>query len=291
MGIKTVNAALVLKIIKKILFLILGVVLVAIGLEQFLVPNQIIDGGVVGISIITSYLTKLPLGIFIFILNLPFLYFGYKKLGKNFLLSSLFSITLLSIMVTIFHHFPKFTDDLLLACIFGGLIIGIGLGIIFRNNGSLDGTEIVAMACSKKISFSVGEIIMFFNVFILGSAGLVFGWDRAMYSLIAYFIIFKTIDVVLEGLDESKSVIIISETPDKIAKTIMNRLHKGVTYIEGSGAYTGEYRKIIFCVITRLELAELKNLVFEIDPAAFIAIENVHEVTGGQVKKKKLILK
>ncbi len=130
---------------------------------------------------------------------------------------------------------------------------------------------------------------MFFNIFILGSAGLVFGWDRAMYSLIAYFIIFKTIDVVLEGLDESKSVIIVSESPDDIAENIMTRLKKGVTYIEGSGAYTGEYRKIVFCVVTRLELAELKNLVFEIDPTAFIAIENVHEVTGGQVKNTKFV--
>lgn len=279
-----------LKLIKKALFLSLGVVLVAIGLEQFLVPNNIIDGGIVGVSIITSYLTQLPLGLFIFTLNLPFLYFGYKTLGKSFLLSSLFSIALLSIMVTLFHNFPKATDDLLLSCIFGGIIIGIGLGIIFRNNGSLDGTEIVAIAFSKKISFSVGEIIMFFNIFILGSAGLVFGWDRAMYSLIAYFIIFKTIDIVLAGLDESKSVIIVSESPQHVAESIMSTLHKGVTYIEGSGAYTGEYRKIVFCVISRLELAELKRLVFEIDPAAFIAIENVHEVTGGQVKNKKPLI-
>jgi len=280
-----------MKLIRKILFLSIGVILVAIGLEQFLVPNNIIDGGIVGISIITSYLTKLPLGLFIFFLNIPFLYFGYRHLGKSFLFSSLFSIGFLSIAVTVLHHFPRVTEDLLLSCIFGGIIIGIGLGIIFRNSGSLDGTEIVAMTVSRKISFSVGEIIMFFNVFILGTAGLVFGWDRAMYSLIAYYIIFKTIDTVLEGLDESKSIIIITDYYEEISNAIMNTLERGVTLIEGQGGYTKEPKKIIFCVITRLELAEMKHIVSEIDPNAFIAIENVHEVSGGRLAKKNQLLK
>lgn len=286
-----VQAASSFSIIKKVIFLTIGVVLVAFGLEQFLVPNNIIDGGIVGVSIITSYLTKLPLGLFIFFFNLPFLYFGFRHLGKNFLYSSLFSIGLLAMVVSIFHHFPSVTHDLLLSSIFGGIIIGIGLGIIFRNNGSLDGTEIVAITFSRRISFSVGEIIMFFNVFILGSAGVVFGWDRAMYSLIAYFIIFKTIDVVLDGLDESKSVIIVSDYYEEIALGIMQHLERGVTYIDGQGGYTKEPKKIIFCVITRLEMAELKHLISEIDPSAFIAIENVHEVSGGVIKKKKPLLK
>ncbi|OGI01163.1 MAG: hypothetical protein A2Y25_09025 [Candidatus Melainabacteria bacterium GWF2_37_15] len=276
---------------RRIFFLCVGVILVAIGLEQFLVPNNIIDGGIVGISIITSYVTKLPLGMFIILFNLPFLFFGYKHLGKTFLFSSLFSIGFLSIAVTFLHHFPKVTGDLLLSCIFGGIIIGIGLGIIFRNSGSLDGTEIVAMTISKKISFSVGEIIMFFNIFILGSAGVVFGWDRAMYSLIAFFIIFKTIDMVLEGLDESKSIIIVSDYYEEIASAIMTHLERGVTFIEGQGGYTKEPKKIIFCVITRLELAEMKHLVSEIDPKAFMAIENVHEVSGGRLHKTNQLLK
>lgn len=277
--------------IKRVFFLAIGVVLVAIGLEQFLVPNNIIDGGIIGVSIITSYLTKMPLGLFVFFFNIPFLYFGYRHLGKSFLFSSLFAIGFLAIMVTIMHHFPKITEDLLLSCIFGGIIIGIGLGIIFRNSGSLDGTEIVALTISRKISFSVGEIIMFFNIFILGTAGLVFGWDRAMYSLIAYYIIFKTIDIVLEGLDESKSIIIVTDYYDEIANAIMQQLERGVTLIEGQGGYTREPKKIIFCVITRLELAEMKHIVSEIDPNAFIAIENVHEVSGGKLTKKNNLFK
>ena len=272
-------------LIKKFVFLSLGTTFVAFALELFLIPNNIIDGGIVGISIIFSYLFKMPLGLFIFTLNLPFLVFGYNKLGKNFILTSLYCITLLSIMVNFIHGKPSITGDLLLACVFGGLILGIGLGIILRNNGSLDGTEIIAVSLNKKVSFSIGEIIMFFNMFILGSAGFVFGWDRAMYSLLAYFIIFKTVDVVIEGLDESKSVIIISDKYEEIAQGIITRFERGVTYIKGKGVYSGEDKKIIFCVITRLELANLKNFVLEVDPSAFMAIENVHEVEGGMVKR------
>lgn len=275
------------RFITKFFILTIGILLVSVGLELFLIPNNIIDGGVVGISIISSYLTKMPLGVFIFSLNIPFLVFGYKKLGTNFILTSLYCIILLSITVGFFHGKESATHDLLLACIFGGIIIGTGLGMILRNNGSLDGTEIVAVILNKKTGFSIGEIIMIVNFFILGSAGFIFGWDRAMYSLITFFIIFKTVDVVMEGFNESKSVIIISKKYKEIAKVIIENLGRGVTYIEGQGVYTGEPRKIVFCVITRLELASLKDHIHKIDPSAFIAIENVHEVHGGLVKKSK----
>lgn len=275
------------QVIKKAVLLSFGVTLVAIALELFLIPNNIIDGGVVGISIISSYLSKLSLGLFIFVFNLPFLIFGYKKLGKNFVLTSLYCIILLSILVNFIQDKPAITGDLLLSCVFGGIILGTGLGLILRNNGSLDGTEMLAVALNKKTCFSVGEIIMFFNIFILSSAGFVFGWDRAMYSLLAYFIIFKTVDVVIEGLDESKSVIIISDKYEEIAQGIMSRFEIGVTYIEGQGAYSGEYKRLIFCVTTRLELSNLKDYVLSVDPSAFIAVENVHEFEGGQVKRLK----
>lgn len=273
------------KLIQKTIFLSFGVTLVAIALEFFLIPNNIIDGGIVGISIMSSYIFKLPLGLFIFGLNIPFLILGYKKLGKSFIVISFFCITLLSILVSFIHKKSTFTDDVLLACIFGGIILGLGLGLILRNNGSLDGTEIVAILLNKKTGFSVGEIIMFINLFILGSAGFVFGWDRAMYSLLAYFIIFKTVDIVIEGLDESKSIIIISDKFEEIAQGIMKDFQRGVTYIDGQGAYSGEQKKIIFCVVSRLELAKLKNFVLELDEMAFMAIENVHEVEGGMVKR------
>lgn len=272
---------------KRGLFIILGAILVAIGLEYFLVPNNIIDGGVIGLSIICSHLFNKPLGLFIFFLNLPFLYFAYKKFGKTFLCCTFFAVTMLSIFSYILHHIPNTaTEDLILACVFGGLIVGIGVGLIIRNNGSLDGTEIVSIRLAEKYGFSVGEIVMVFNIFILGSAGFVFGWDRSMYSLLTYFIIFKMIDVVIEGLDESKSITVISEKPKEIGNCIIQKLKRSVTYIDAKGGYSGEDKQIVYCIVNRLELAKAKRIIKEIDPNSFIAIENVHEVEGRMFNKK-----
>jgi len=274
--------------VKRYIFLFIGSIFAAIGLEVFLVPNNIIDGGIIGISIISSHLTKWPLGIFVVVLNLPFLVFGYKQIGKTFVFSSLFSIISLSLLTFLFHHRAVVTNDVLLAAVFGGLILGIGVGLIIRSSGSLDGTEMVAIVVSKKIPFSVGEIVMFFNLFILSSAGLVFGWDRAMYSLLAYFIAFKTIDITIEGLDEDKAAIIISDHPDEIADAIMARLGRGVTYMEGRGGFSKDKKVILYSVITRLEVAKLKAIIHEKDPQAFLTISDVYEVMGGKHKKRAI---
>ncbi|WP_198025721.1 YitT family protein [Bacillus sp. J37] len=276
------------KILKRALFIFIGAVLMGVGLEIFLVPNQVIDGGIVGISIILSHLLGWKLGLFIFILNIPFFFIGYKQIGKTFALSTLFGIAILSITTALLHPVPAFTEDVLLATVFGGIILGVGVGIVIRYGGSLDGTEILAILANKKLPFSVGEIIMFFNIFILGSAGFVFGWNRAMYSLIAYFVAFKTIDVVIEGLDESKSAWIISEQYQEIGDAIIARLGRGVTYLNGEGAYTGDDKKVIFCVITRLEEAKLKSIVEDLDETAFLAVSNIAEVRGGRFKKKDI---
>jgi len=276
------------KIFKRALFIFIGAVLMAVGLEIFLVPNQVIDGGIVGISIILSHLLGIKLGLFIFLLNIPFFFIGYKQIGKTFALSTLFGIAVLSITTVLLHPVPAFTEDVLLATVFGGIILGIGVGIVIRYGGSLDGTEILAILANKKLPFSVGEIIMFFNIFILGSAGFVFGWNRAMYSLIAYFVAFKTIDIVIEGLDESKSAWIISEHYQEIGDAILARLGRGVTYLNGEGAYTGENKKVIFCVITRLEEAKLKSIVEDLDESAFLAVANIAEVRGGRFKKRDI---
>ncbi|SDF08876.1 YitT family protein [Sporomusa acidovorans] len=277
-----------LRILKKYAMLFIGSIIAAIGLEIFLVPNNIIDGGVVGISIMASHLLGLPLSLFLVILNVPFLYLGYAQIGKTFALSTLFSITSLAYWVSVFHPIPGLTNDLFLAAIFGGIIIGIGVGVIIRYGGSLDGTEIVAILLDKRTGFSVGEIIMFFNLFILTSAGFVFSWDKAMYSLVAYFIAFKVIDTVIEGLDESKAAMIVSEKPDEVSEALMARLGRGVTVLHGEGGYTKERKDVLYCVITRLEMAKLKSIVDEIDEGAFVTINDVHEVMGGRFKKKAI---
>lgn len=274
--------------IYRYIFLFIGSILAAVGLELFLIPSNIIDGGIVGISIITSYLTKIPLGIFIVVFNVPFLFFGYKQIGRTFVFHSLFSIVSLSIWVSVLHPVPVLTKDILLACVFGGIILGIGVGIIIRYGGSLDGTEMVAIIINKRTAFSVGEMVMFFNIFILSSAGLVFGWDRAMYSLIAYFIAFKVIDVTIEGLDEAKAAIIISEKGEEIAEAITARLGRGVTFLEGKGGFSKNKKTILYSVVTRLEIAKLKSIIYDKDENAFVTINDVSDVMGGKHRKRAI---
>lgn len=276
------------KLLQRVLLITLGATLMGVGLEIFLVPNKVIDGGITGISIMLSYITGWKLGLFIFLLNIPFFFIGYKQIGKTFALSTLYGIIILSITTSLLHPVPAFTQDILLATVFGGIILGAGVGIVIRYGGSLDGTEILAILFNKKLPFSVGEIIMFFNLFILGSAGFVFSWDRAMYSLLAYFVAFKTIDITITGLDESKSAWIISENANQIGEAILNRLGRGVTYFNGEGAYSGDEKRVIFCVINRLEEAKLKEIVTDYDDHAFLAVADIAEVRGGRFKKKDI---
>lgn len=276
------------ELLAKGLLLLIGAFIFAIGLEAFLVPNQIIDGGIVGVSIITSYLTETKLAIWLILFNLPFIFFGYRQIGKTFAIVTLIAIMLMSGFTILLHTIEPFTDDLLLSTVFGGFLLGAGIGLVIRAGGSLDGTEILAVSFTDRLPFSVGEIVMFFNIFILGTAGFVFSWDRAMYSLITYFVAFKTIDIVLEGLDQSKAAWIITTAPDDIGQAIMDRLGRGVTYLHGEGAYTGDGKKVVFTVISRLEETKLKDILDDYDEKAFLAIGNIHDVRGGQFKKKNI---
>jgi len=278
----------ILKTIRKYLFLELGALLAAIGLEEFLIPNNIIDGGITGISIISSYLSKLPLGIFILIFNIPFLIFGYKQIGKTFMISTLFSVISLSLWVSFLRPIPGVTNDVLLATVFGGIILGIGVGIIIRYGGSLDGTEIIAIFLNKKTGISVGEIIMFFNIFIIASAGFVFGWDKAMYSLIVYFIAYKVIDITIDGMNETKAAIIISDKGAEIGEVITARLGRGVTFLEAKGGFNGQYKNVVYSVVTRLEIVKLKSIINDIDPEAFMTINDVYDTMGGKHKKRNI---
>lgn len=274
--------------VKKVIMLSIGAVIYAAGLEIFLVPNQMIDGGVIGLSIIASHLSGWLLSAFVVLLNLPFLYLGYKQIGKSFAISTLFAVSMVSYWIYVFQPVPELTNDLFLVAIFGGIAVGIGVGLIIRYGGSLDGTEIVAIILDRASGFSVGEIVMFFNLFILSSAGLIFGWDRAMYSLVAYFIAFKVIDITIRGLDESKGIMIVSDYPDEIAEVLLARLGRGVTVLHGEGGYTSENKKILYSVITRLEISKLKTIIDSIDSKAFVTIHDVHEVMGGHGHKRAI---
>lgn len=267
-------------------FLTMGAFIAGFALEGFLIPNNMIDGGIVGVSIMLSYLTKANLGVLILIINLPFIFLALQKMGKLFVGQTLFAIAMLGVSVNVFHNHIA-TDDPLLATVFGGVVLGIGVGLVLRNNAAMDGTEILSIKLAKSSGFSIGEIIMFFNIFIYSCAGFLYGWDKAMYSVLVYFIAYKVIDIVLEGLNESKSVNIISNKSEQIGNAIIKKLDIGVTYMKGRGGYTGEEKDIIYCVTSRLELAKLKDLIRSIDKTAFISVENVHEVEGVRIKAKK----
>lgn len=273
--------------LRKYLYLFIGAIITAVGLEIFLIPNNIIDGGVVGIAIMLSALTGLPFGMFLIMINLPFLFLGYKYIGKHFAIATTFSVICLSFWSNIFLPVLPVTNDFFLAAVFGGIITGAGVGIVIRNGASFDGTEIVAIITDRKTVFSVGEIVMFINLFILSSASFVFGWDKAMYSLVAYFVISKMIDVVIKGLEETYAVMIVTSQHEEITDKLMKQMDKGVTLLHGEGGYSKEKRKVLYCIVTRLEIDSLKSIVLDIDEAAFITINPVSDIVGGRLRRKK----
>lgn len=272
------------ELLRKYFLLLLGAALAAVGLEIFLVPNNVIDGGVVGISIMLSAITGLPFGVLFTLINLPFIYLGWRQIGWRFAVATAFAVCWLSLGTAYLKPVPGITEDVFLATIFGGIIEGLGVGLIIKNGGSLDGTEIVGIILDKKMSFSVGEIVMFFNIFILGSAGFLFGWDRAMYSLIAYFIIARMIDVVIKGVNESYSVMIVTGRHGEVARALME-MGRGVTLLDGEGGFSGAETKVLFVVVTRLELTKLTEIVRSIDERAFITINAVTDIIGGRFNK------
>lgn len=262
-------------------YVFLGSLIAAAGLQIFLLPNNLIDGGVVGISIISAELTTLPLGFFLVALNAPFVWLGYRKLGKPFALYSTFGIISLAVMTTLFHFELGLTYQPILAAIFGGLLVGLGVGLVIRFGGTLDGTDTVAILIDRRSSFSIGEIVMFINVFIVGASGFVFGWDSALYSMVAYYIAHKTIDVAVEGFNESRGVWIISHRHAEIAEQIQQQLGRKITYINyGSKRGEGTNRGVILSIITRLEEQQIKQVIHSVDPKAFVVISHTHDVIG-----------
>ena len=269
--------------VKKYLQLCVGAVIAATGLELFLIPNNVIDGGVVGLAIMGAHITGMPFGLLLIVINIPFLYLGYKQIGKSFAFSTILAVCFLSFWSEeVFAPIERVTSDPFLAAIFGGIIDGLGVGLIMRAGGSLDGTEIVALIADKRSVFSTGEVLMFINLFILSGAGLLFGWDNA------YYVIAKMIDVTIKGLDESYGVMIVTNEPEELTSALNDRLGRGVTLLYGEGGYTHQQKKVLYCVVTRLEVDKLKEIVHDKDENAFVTINVVHDIVGGRFKKKSI---
>lgn len=260
----------------------IGATLAAIAIELFLVQNKIIDGGIIGISLLLNQITGINFGILVFLINIPFLFFGLKYIGRKFFIASLFGITILAVIEPNLERFEPFTTEPLLATVFGGLLLGGGVGIVIRNGAALDGTEILSILLSKRIPFSVGEIVMFFNIFIFGWAGFVLGWEQAMYSILTYYIASKAIDAVTQGFMDTKAVLIVSNQYEMLAKTIQSRLDRTVTRLHGQGGFYNQEQDIIYVVIIRLEISKIKDIIYEVDPDAFITIMDIQEAKGSK---------
>lgn len=271
-------------LIRRYFFIVIGATLAAVALELFLIPNSVIDGGIIGISLILNFMTDIPFGILILIINLPFLFFGYKHIGKSFFISSSVAIVLLAVIEFPLKSVGPFVTDPLLATVFGGILLGAGVGLVIRNGGALDGTEILGILLTRKIPFSVGEFVMFFNIFIFGWAGFVLTWEKAMYSILTYYIASKAIDIIIQGLEDTKAVIIISDEYEELSAAITERLGRSVTLLHGKGGYNDNEKEIIYVVITRLEISKLKQIVRDLDPSAFVTVTNIQETHGATFK-------
>ncbi len=267
-----------------------GAAFAAIAIRIFLIPNELIDGGVIGISLILARLLGGSyLSFFLLILNLPFIYLAYKYIRRSFVIYMFVAIVLFALFLQLLEALPPFNADPLEAIVIGGAMLGAGAGLIIRNGGCTDGTEILAILINRKKGFTVGQVIFVINIFIFAAYGWIFtDWHIALRSLMTYIVAFKMMDIVIAGLEELKSVLIMCSKPDKLSKIITHQLGLGLTFIKGKGGYSGEDRDILFIIVERLDLAELKEIVLREDPSAFIAIENLHEVAYGRTAKVAL---
>lgn len=274
-----------LRFIISIFIITIGAIIAAATLELVLIPNKMIDGGINGISIILDTIFGGALGLYVILINLPFVLFGAKKLGGKFLFKTAYGMILFSILLEVFGHFDPLIDDTLLATVYGGIALGIGVGLIIKEGGCLDGTETVAIIMSRKNNMSVGQIVFVMNIFIYGAAIFVFGADRALYSLLTYFVTYKVIDMVSEGMNSVKAALIITDDADEIATNIMGKLGRTVTTIEGMGFVSKNNMTILYTVITKYELSMLKDILNEADASSFVTISDVSEVIGKHIKK------
>jgi uncharacterized membrane-anchored protein YitT (DUF2179 family) len=267
--------------------IVLGIFSAGLGLKGFLVPSGFIDGGVTGVSMLTATLSTIPLWFLLLVINAPFVFLGYRQVGKVFALKSALAISGLALCIGLFK-FPIVTQDKLLTAVFGGFFLGAGIGLAIRGGSVLDGTEIAALIVGKKFGITIGDIILVLNIAIFLVAAIFLGIEPALYSMLTYFSVSKTIDFIIHGIEEYNGVIILSSRSSKIKEAILDELGRGVTVYKAEGGMTAIEHETLFCVVTRLELHKLRSLVNEIDESAFVVIHQISDVSGGMVKKRVL---
>jgi len=276
--------------IKDILFISFGVAAAGFGLKGFLLPNQFLDGGVMGISLLVNIVTGMDLSILVVLINLPFVVIAYAQVSKRFALRTLIAITLLALALT-WIDFPIITSDKLLIAVFGGFFLGAGIGLSIRGGSVIDGTEVLAIYSSRKTTLTVGDFILIFNMLIFSVAAYLIDIETALYAILTYLVASKTVDFVVHGIEEYTSVMIVSEKSDEIKDAIINRLGRGVTILKGKSGFGKKGHRsmdvdVIYSVITRLELQRLKTEITKIDPDAFVVENSVNDIKGGMIKKR-----
>jgi len=265
-----------------LLLILVGGMIGGISFNVFLIPHRLLSGGVSGIALILNYLLGVNPGIMIFVLNIPIFLLGYKFVDKEFILLSLVGMTAFSVSIDAFSFLRDivYIEDILLSCLYGGVLNGIGMGIVFRNRASQGGIDIIAVIAKKYFSMNIGSTSMMLNFFIVAVGSVFYGLKPAMYTLVLMYVASNVTDKVIQGFGRSKSVIIITDKEQKVADEILKQLGRGVTYLEGEGAYTGNKKKVVYCIVTMNQLAKLKQIVKEIDDKAFMSVSDTAEVLG-----------
>jgi len=285
--------SLMLKVrIKETLFLLLGVFSATLGLKGLLLPNHFLDGGAMGVSLLTQFVTDINLSVLIIAVNAPFILIGARQISVPFAVKSSLAIVALAALVH-FLEFPVLTEDKLLIAVFGGFFLGVGIGLSIRGGAVIDGTEVLALSISRKTSFTVGDLIAVFNVILFSVSALVLGLEVAMYSILTYIVASKTVDFIINGIEEYIGVMIVSPDSAEIKDQIMHEMGRGVTAFRSDGGFgtKGQSlpdRDVLFCVVTRLEVSKLILEVEKIDPSAFVIQYPIRDTKGGMIKKRPL---
>ena len=278
--------------LRDLFLLVMGVGSAGFGLKGFLLPNQFVDGGATGISLLINTTTNIPLSIIIVLINIPFVILGYTQFGRGFVVKTSVAIILLAITVA-FVPYPVITSDKLLISVFGGFFLGMGIGLAVRGGGVLDGTEVLAIYISRRTSLTIGDVILILNIIIFSFAAYLLGIEIALYAILTYLAASKTVDFITEGLEEFTGVTIISPKSDEIRRMIVETLGRGVTMYKGSGGFgkggmKQHDQQILFTVLTRLEIARLQTEIDAIDPNAFVVMHSIRDTRGGMIKKRPL---
>ena len=270
--------------------IVLGVLSAGFGLKGFLLPNLFIDGGITGVSLLVAQLTGFPLALLIVVLNIPFILLALTQININFAIKTVIGIVLLAICISLINY-PIITSDKLLISVFGGIFLGLGIGLAIRGGGVLDGTEILALSLSKKLGLTVGDVILIINIFIFSIAAFILSLESALYSILTYFAATKTVTFIIEGIEEYTGVTIISSKSEEIRLMIIEIMGRGVTIYNGKRGFAKQgiplsNTDIVYTVVTRLEISKLKIEIEKIDNDAFIIMSSIKDTKGGVIKKR-----